>query len=339
MDLESIRKAARERMKGACRVCPVCDGRVCAGEVPGMGGTGTGAAFRANLQALADHRFNLRTMHGVTSPDTTLELWGEKLSMPILAAPMTGASYNMNAALSEEDMAEELLAGAILAGTLGMTGDGADPSMYASGLRAIGEHGGRGIPFIKPRQRDEVARRIGMAEAAEARAVGMDMDGAGLVTMALKGQPVGPKSPAEIAEIIGSTPLPFILKGVMTPDEALLAVEAGASAIVVSNHGGRVLDHTPGAAEVLPAIAAAVKGRISILADGGVRTGGDVLKLLALGADAVLVGRPLAVGAVGGGREAVGLMLRIMRNELVQAMLLTGTADVKRVDKSILYTG
>jgi isopentenyl diphosphate isomerase/L-lactate dehydrogenase-like FMN-dependent dehydrogenase len=336
MDLESIRKAARERMKGACRVCPVCDGRVCAGEVPGMGGTGTGTAFRANLQALAGYRFNLRTMHGVTDPDTTVELWGEKLSMPILAAPMTGASYNMNAALSEEELTEEILAGSILAGTLGMTGDGADPTMYAAGLKAIGRHEGRGIPFVKPRQQDEAIKRVRLAEAAGAKAVGMDVDGAGLVTMALKGQPVGPKSRQEIAEIISSTSLPFILKGIMTVDEAELAAEAGASAIVVSNHGGRILDHTPGAAEVLPAIAAAVKGSITILADGGVRTGGDVLKLLALGADAVLVGRPMAVGAVGGGREGVGLMLRIMRNELVQAMLLTGAADVKRVDATIL---
>ena len=81
----------------------------------------------------------------------------------------------------------------------------------------------------------------------------------------------------------------------MTPDEAEIAVEVNAAAIVVSNHGGRVLDHTPGAADVLPEIAGRVKGKITILADGGVRTGADVLKLLALGADAVLIGRPLVI--------------------------------------------
>ena len=88
--------------------------------------------------------------------------------------------------------------------------------------------------------------RIRDAEKAGAAAVGMDIDGAGLVTMALKGQPVSPKTVQEIKEIISSTKLPFILKGIMTPIEAELAVEAGAAAIVVSNHGGRVLDHTPG---------------------------------------------------------------------------------------------
>jgi isopentenyl diphosphate isomerase/L-lactate dehydrogenase-like FMN-dependent dehydrogenase len=122
----------------------------------------------------------------------------------------------------------------------------------------------------------------------------------------------------------------------MTPDEATLAFDAGAAGIVVSNHGGRVLDHTPGAAEVLPAIAQAVRGRGVILADGGVRSGADVLKYLALGADAVLVGRPLVVGAFGGGTEGVTFLLQKLRAELAAAMLLTGTASVRQVSAAIL---
>jgi isopentenyl diphosphate isomerase/L-lactate dehydrogenase-like FMN-dependent dehydrogenase len=164
----------------------------------------------------------------------------------------------------------------------------------------------------------------------------MDVDGAGLAVMALKGQPVSPKSPDELKACIAATPLPFIVKGIMTPDEAEIAFAAGAAAIVVSNHGGRVLDHTPGAAEVLPAIARAVKGQGVILADGGVRSGADVLKYLALGADAVLVGRPLVVGAFGGGSEGVTLLLEKMRAELAAAMLLTGTASVGEVSPAIV---
>ncbi len=167
----------------------------------------------------------------------------------------------------------------------------------------------------------------------------MDIDGAGLVTMAMKGQPVGPKTPEELRAVIESTALPFILKGIMTPDEAEMAVEAGAAAIVVSNHGGRVLDCTPGAAEVLGRIAAAVKGKVVVLADGGVRSGADVLKYLALGADAVLVGRPLVIGAFGDAAAGVACLLNAMKGELVQAMLLTGTVDVKGVDLRILYDG
>jgi len=336
MDMAAMRKKAREDMKGYCRVCPVCDGRVCAGEVPGMGGTGTGSAFAANLEALKGWRLNMRTIHGAREADTGLTLFGQQLSMPILAAPMTGVSYNMGGKLAEDVYSEMIIAGTVAAGTMGMTGDGADAAMYDGGVAAIAKHGGRGVPFVKPRSQSEVIARLRQAEQAGAVAVGMDIDGAGLITMALKGQPVGPKTFVELKEIVAATSLPFIVKGVMTPDEAQLAVGAGAAAIVVSNHGGRVLDSTPGAAEVLPLIAEKIKGRAVILADGGVRSGSDVLKLLALGADAVLVGRPMAVGAFGAGAEGVAAILNKMRSELISAMLLTGTANVREVSRDIL---
>jgi 4-hydroxymandelate oxidase len=337
MDLAELREHAKEKLRGYCRVCPVCNGRACAGEVPGMGGVGTGSAFSVNLEALGRYRFNMRTLHDVKAPDTSFELWGEKLSMPILAAPMTGVSHNMGGKISEEGFLQEIIAGSLLAGTLGMSGDGPDPQMYAGGLKAVADHHGKGIPVTKPRAQEEAIKYLKAAEASGALAVGMDMDGAGLITMALKGHPVGPKNFEEIKELIGATRLPFILKGIMTPEEAEIALAAGAGAIVVSNHGGRVLDHTPGAAEVLPAIVARVKGRLLIFADGGVRSGSDVLKLLALGADAVLVGRPLIIGVMGGSRQGVAFLLNKLKSELIQAMLLTGTADVKSVPRAILY--
>jgi 4-hydroxymandelate oxidase len=339
MDLKTIRDTAREKMKGYCRVCPVCDGRVCAGEVPGMGGVGTGSAFRANIEALSRIRLKMRTIHPVKEPDLSFTLWGRKLSLPVLAAPMTGTPYNMGGKMTEEEFITELVSGAIQAGTISMTGDGADPSMYGSGLKAGAANKAGTIAIIKPRAQEEIVKYIRLAEAAGVLALGMDIDGAGLVTMAMKGQPVGPKTFAEVKDVVSATRLPFIVKGVMTVEEAEEAVQAGASAIVVSNHGGRVLDFTPGAAEVLPGIAARIKDKAIIFADGGIRSGTDVLKLLALGADAVLVGRPLVVGAFGGGREGVALLLNKMKSELLQAMLLTGTADVKTVSKDILYSG
>ncbi len=337
MDLKTIRKNAREKLQGYCRVCPVCDGRVCAGEVPGMGGVGTGSAFMANVEALARHRLIMRAIHAVKEADLSFDLWGAKLSMPVLAAPMTGTPYNMGGKMTEEEFITEIVEGSLLAGTSGMTGDGADPTMYDSGLKAGAAHHGRTIAIIKPRQQGEIIKRIRQAEAAGVLAVGMDIDGAGLVTMALKGQPVSTKTFDELKEVAAATSLPFVLKGIMTPEDAELAVKAKAAAIVVSNHGGRVLDFTPGAAEVLPRIADRVRGKIIIFADGGVRSGADVLKLLALGADAVLVGRPLIVGAFGNGREGVAFLLNKMKSELLQTMVLTGTADVKKVSRDILY--
>lgn len=336
MDFKAMRATARERLKGYCRVCAVCDGRVCAGEVPGMGGSGTGNSFKANYRALEAVRLAMRTLHGITDVNTSVSCFGMDLASPVHIAPMTGVSYNMGGGMSEEEFCDIVVAGAAKAGTLAWTGDGADPKMFDSGLEALAKNGGRGVPIIKPRAQDEIIARIRRAEEAGAVAVGVDVDGAGLVTMAQFGQPVGPKNIEEIKELVASTSLPFILKGIMTANEAEAAAEAGCAAIVVSNHGGRVLDHTPGVAEVLPDIARAVAGKITIFADGAVRSGADVLKLLALGADSVLVGRPIITAAFGGGEEGATALLEKMRMELVQAMLLTGVAKTSDADGSII---
>ncbi|MCP4339153.1 MAG: alpha-hydroxy-acid oxidizing protein, partial [Desulfobulbaceae bacterium] len=175
------------------------------------------------------------------------------------------------------------------------------------------------------------------AKATGTDIIGMDIDAAGLITLRKMGRPVSPKSLDKLTEIIRRTGMKFILKGVMTPDEAELAFTAGADAIVVSNHGGRVLDHAPGAADVLADIADRVKGKITILADGGVRTGGDVLKMLALGADAVMVGRPFSVAAVGGLQAGVETYIDTLMSELKQTMVLTGTGSASSVDRKILF--
>ncbi|MEG6616060.1 alpha-hydroxy-acid oxidizing protein [Peptococcaceae bacterium 1198_IL3148] len=337
MDYKMVREEAKQKLKGFCRVCPVCDGRACAGEVPGMGGSGTGASFKANLEALNKYRLNMRTLHNAKQVDTTFTLFGKKVETPILSAPMTGTYYNMGPALTEREFIGMIVSGSRNAGSIGFTGDGADPTMYTSGIEAIKEENGWGIPVIKPREQAVILKMLKDAEEAGAIAVGVDVDGAGLVTMALKGQPVGPKTKEELKEIISATKLPFILKGIMTVDEAELAAEVGAAAIVVSNHGGRIIDHTPGAAEVLPDIAKAVKGKVTILADGGVRSGVDVIKLLALGADAVLIGRPLIVGAYGGGAEGVQLVIDKYTNELKQAMIITGCNSLADITDIIIY--
>ena len=334
--MEAIRKVARERMKGYCRVCPVCDGRACAGEVPGMGGLGTGSAFAANLQSLAAVRFNMRLIHEVSEPDTHCELLGQELALPLLAAPIGGVSFNMGGKISEKAYISAVLGGCADAGILGCVGDGVPDFIYQAGYDAIQSNHGKGIPFIKPWEEAAFYEKLQKALDAGASIVGMDLDAAGLITLKQMGRPVSPKSPAKLAKIIDQIGVPFILKGVMTITDAQKAVDAGARAIVVSNHGGRVLDHTPGAAEVLPEIADAVKGQIAILADGGVRNGGDVLKMLGLGADAVMIGRPFSVAAMGGLEEGVSQYIEHVSGQLKAAMVLTGTSHVNSVQRSIL---
>jgi isopentenyl diphosphate isomerase/L-lactate dehydrogenase-like FMN-dependent dehydrogenase len=153
----------------------------------------------------------------------------------------------------------------------------------------------------------------------------------------MMGRPVLPKATADLARIVEYTPLKVVLKGVMTPDDAKRAVDAGAAGIVVSNHGGRVIDHLPGTAEVLPDIAEAVKGQITILVDGGIRSGADVVKMLALGADAAMIGRPFSWATLGGGREGVQLFLKKLIEEFFIAMIVTGCQSVADIDESVLF--
>ena len=334
--MKEILEKARERMKGFCRVCPVCDGRACVGEVPGMGGLGTASSFKANLDALAARRFNMRVLHEAKEPDTGTSLFGRPFALPVLAAPIGGVSFNMGGGVGEDEFIGAVIEGCAASGTAGCTGDGVPDFIHQAGFQAIKAAGGVGIPFIKPWEDAELFEKLAKAEATGAFAVGMDVDAAGLVTLRAMGRPVSPKSVAELKRIRAAVKAKFIVKGVMTADDALRALDAGVDGIVVSNHGGRVLDSTPGVAEVLPGIRKAVGKALTILADGGVRSGGDVLKLLALGADAVMIGRPVSIAAVGGLREGVETYLGKIAGELRQAMVLTGTASLAAVDPGIL---
>ncbi len=337
MNVKEVRQEAKKRFNGICRVCRECDGVVCAGEFPGIGGVGTGASFINNHKALAALRVKMRVVHAASDPETSTTLFGQKLSMPILGAVVAGAKMNFRGIVTEEELATAFIAGARQAGTLAMTGDGPDPSLYPDGLRVIQQNGGQGIPITKPRDQASIVANFRQAEAAGCVALGTDLDAAGILPMRAAGQPVGPKTAAQLKELVQSTPLPLILKGIMCVEDALAAAEAGAAAIVVSNHGGRVLDHTPGTAEVLPQIAQAVRRDLVVLVDGGVRSGVDVLKMLALGAHAVLVGRPLATGAIGAGADGVRLILEQMRNELKVAMIYTGCAGVGEIGEDALW--
>lgn len=336
MNYADVLKNAKVNLNGACRVCPICNGKACSGEVPGMGGKGTGEAFTINVDALGKHKLNMRVLHSCNNPDTSTELFGKKMRIPVFAAPVSGTTLNMGGKFTESEYISWVIKGCISAGIYPMVGDTAVDSFLTTNLEALKAAGGDGIAFIKPWKNSEVIKKIHAAEESGVYAVGMDADAAGLITLALHGKPVGPKTPEEIKEIVRSTKLPFILKGIMTPDEAELAAEAGVAAIVVSNHGGRVLDQTPGVADVLPGIAAKIKGKVKILADGGVRNGVDVLKMLALGADGVLIGRPFVTASFGGQSEGVKSYIDGIADDLKSAMILTGCNSISDISNRIL---
>ena len=140
--------------------------------------------------------------------------------------------------------------------------------------------------------------------------------------------PAGRKSVKQLEEIISKMDRPFIVKGVMTVRGAMKAKEAGAAAVIVSNHGGRVLDQCPATAEVLPEIAAAVGDSMKILVDGGIRSGVDVFKALAIGADAVVIARPFVTAVYGGAEAGVAAYIEKIGGELRDTMEMCGAATL-----------
>lgn len=339
--MREIRDKARERVKVRCRVCPNCNGVACAGDVPGMGGIGTGASFQNNVTALARRRLLMRVLHGADAPDPGLTLWGRKLALPVMAAPVGSIALNLGSDMSDPDYTHFVIRGCREAGTLAGLGDVPDPAAFARNMKIVAEEGAGGsvIAFVKPWRTEEAAGRLAQAAEAGVGVCGMDVDAAGLTALRRKGAAVGVKTPDDLAQIIKAAHglgMKFIVKGIMAADEAVIAADAGADAVLVSNHGGRVLDHSPGTAEMLPAVAEAVGARVTVLLDGGVRSGADVLKALALGARATLICRPVVIAVHGDEQKGLSRYFALLKEELVQAMRLTGCADLASISRRVL---
>ena len=174
-------------------------------------------------------------------------------------------------------------------------------------------------------------QKMDLVKAADPCAIAMDIDAAGLPFLRGLNPPAGSKTVDQLKEIAAMAGKPFILKGIMTVKGAEKALEAGAAGIVVSNHGGRVLDQCPATAEVLPAIVDAVGGKMTVLVDGGIRTGVDVFKALALGADGVLICRPFVTAVYGGGAEGVKCYIDKLAGELADTMQMCGAHTLAEI--------
>lgn len=325
MTYTEILEQARKALAPRCKVCPVCNGRACAGVMPGPGGKGTGATAQRNFSYLAEHvKVEQRVLRAPFETDCTLELAGRNFATPIFAAPIGLIEGNYASHLNERTYGEAVVCGTQQAGSIAFTGGGSYDGCFLDPLEAIGQADGWGIPTLKPWRMDLVEARVRLAEQANVVAIAMDIDTAGLPHAAKAQNPMIFKSQEDLRRIAEMTDLPFFVKGIMTADEAVLAAEAGVYGIIVSNHGGRVLDHGLATAEVLPEIRAAVGDRVKVLADGGVRSGVDAFKMLSLGADAVLIGRPYAIAAFGGGAEGVRIYTEKVTAELRDTMAMTG---------------
>ena len=183
---------------------------------------------------------------------------------------------------------------------------------------------------MKPWNLETVRQKMDLVKAADPCAIAMDIDAAGLPFLKGMTPPAGSKTMDQLKEIAAMAGKPFILKGIMTVKGAEKALEAGAAGIIVSNHGGRVLDQCP-------AIVDAVGGKMKVFVDGGIRSGTDVFKALALGADAVLIARPFVTAVYGGAQEGVQAYVDKLQAELADTMAMCGAHSLADIDRSMLF--
>ncbi len=330
------------------------------------GGAADETTLEDNRAAFRRLRLRGRVLRDLSGGSTRLTLLGQTFAFPILLAPVAFQKLFH----PDGEMAAALAASAVQAGMVVSTQASVPLEEIARDARAplwfqLYVQPDRGFTA-------DLARR---AEAAGYGALVVTVDApvngprnreqragfalpAGIEAINLRGMSAPPASaPADNgAMLLGGpllasaatwrdldwlrtlTRLPILLKGIMTGDDAARAVDAGIDGIVVSNHGGRTLDSLPATIDVLPEVAAAVAGRIPVLLDGGIRRGSDALMALALGATAVLVGRPYVYGLAAAGAIGVAHVVQILRAELETAMALTGCRDLASIDPSVIHT-
>ncbi len=324
---------ARISLKKVCKVCKYCDGVWCRGQIPGLGGVGTGEGFIQAYKRYRHIKLIPNYIHEVREADSSIEMFGHRHSMPVFVAPIGGAGVNYNNAVSELELQRAFVKGALHAGTLAFTPDIASFELFPNITRSILENYGHSVIICKPRTNiSDITLRYKLASEVGVLGIGVDVDGIGLKTF--KESENCPKSIDELKTLTQSYNLPFVVKGVLSVSDAKKAIAAGATHIIVSSHGGRIGESFPMPIDMLPKIKEAVGNDVQILIDGAIRSGSDVIKALLLGADAVLIGRPVATHAVGGGYRAVAEYLNSIKNQIQSQMLLLGVSNIQELKQN-----
>lgn len=333
MNYAECLELARGKMGNYCKACPECNGRACKNQMPGPGAKGIGDTAIRNYDKWKEIRVQMDTLVEKRLIDTSLSLFGKNFQYPFFAGPVGAVNMHYGDSLNDVSYNDILVSSCAEFGIAAFTGDGMDSNVMVAATEAIKKAGGLGIPTVKPWNVEMVREKMALVKDAGSFAAAMDIDAAGLPFLKNFNPPAGSKSVEELREIVKAAGVPFIVKGIMTVKGALKAKEAGAAAIVVSNHGGRVLDQCPATAEVLEEIAEAVDGSMKIFVDGGIRSGTDVFKALALGADAVIIARPFVTAVYGGGREGVEAYIQKIGSELADTMAMCGVSSLAEITR------
>lgn len=339
MNYSECIEQARERIGNYCKACPECNGKACRNQMPGPGSKGIGDTAIRNYDKWKDIRLQMDTIAENKTVDTSLELFGKTFQYPFFAGPVGAVQLHYGDCQTDVTYNDILVSACAEYGIAAFTGDGIDSNVMVAATKAIQKTDGIGIPTVKPWNLDTIKEKMNLVHASKAFAVAMDIDAAGLPFLKNLDPPAGSKTVEELRQIIKLAGAPFIVKGVMTVKGALKAKEAGADAIIVSNHGGRVLDQCPATAEVLEAIANAVGDSMKILVDGGIRCGADVFKALALGADGVVIARPFVTAVYGGEKEGVRSYIEKIGSELEDTMKMCGVSSLNEINRDCVFVG
>lgn len=337
MNFNEVTDKARGRIGNFCKACYVCNGKACGNKVPGPGAKGSGTGAVENFDAWKKFKVNMDTISDVKAADTKLDIFGKKFAIPVFAGPVGAVNMHYGDCYDDSAYNDILVKGCADAGIAAFTGDGMNEKVMHYACNAIKNNGGIGVPTVKPWGKNIVEEKMALVKESGAFAVAMDIDAAGLPFLKNCNPPAGSKSVAELKEIVDGLDIPFMVKGIISVKGALKAKEAGAAAIVVSNHGGRVQDQCPATADVLMDIVDALKGSgIKIFVDGGIRDGITVFKALAMGADAVIIARPFVTAVYGGEEEGIKCLVDKIQGELADTMLMCGAQTIADIDRTMI---
>ena len=338
MDYQQVLEQAKGCIGPYCKACPVCNGKACGNHIPGPGAKGVGDTAMRNYDKWQTIRVNMDTLCENVAPDTGLELFGKQFRYPFFAGPVGAVTMHYSDKYDDTAYNNVLVKACAEGGIAAFTGDGLNAAVMEAACSAIAAQSGVGVPTVKPWNLDVIAQKLELCRQSGCFAVAMDVDAAGLPFLKNMTPPAGSKTVEELAQVAQMAGVPFIVKGVMTVKGALKAKQAGAAGIVVSNHGGRVLDQCPATAEVLADIADALKGSgMKIFVDGGIRSGVDVFKALALGADAVIICRPFVTALYGAGAEGVACYIDKIGGELADTMAMCGAKDLASITRDMVF--
>ncbi len=336
MDYNEVLINAKKNIGPNCKVCPECNGLACGNLMPGPGSKAPGNGANDNWKAWRGIKLNMDTIVPDAPVDTGIEFLGMHLSMPLISAPVGSLKAQYNPTDDIRDFNVCCAEAAERCGIASSFGDGLDARVFPHGCEVSKAHGGIAIPVINPLNMETIMANLDTANAAMPFAVSVVVDSAGLPHLKKISPDAGSKSVEQLSELCKYAKMPVIIKGVMTAQSALKAVDAGAAAIIVSNHGGRVLAGTPATAEVLPEIVDAAGGRAKIIVDGGIRSGVDIFRALALGADAAMICRPFLISYYGGRTEGIVSYIEKLRAELIDTMYMCGARSIADINRSMI---